>query len=135
MSTEQETRYTVQGQASAEYPFVIWDDKYHRFVAAHATGEEAEEAANHLNSLDGDKEMRMTQNENQNENVQPTSPILAPSTGPEERVSLSALGEFELARASGFATDDDFVARKERYPEAYERWYKRQIRQAAASDD
>ena len=56
MSTKQETRYAVQRQASAEYPFVIWDDKYHRFVTAHATCEEAEESTNRLNSRHEHKE-------------------------------------------------------------------------------
>lgn len=45
-------------------------------------------------------------------------------TGDEERRSgLTALGEFELARYAGFDTYDDFLAWKERDPEAYERWY------------
>lgn len=41
----------------------------------------------------------------------------------EPRVSLSAQGEFDLARAAGFDTYDDFLAWKAEKPEEYERWY------------
>lgn len=109
MSTGQETRYAVQGQASAEYPFVIWDDKYHRFVTAHATVEEAEESTDRLNSLHEHKEEEARTAGNGNGNANKPD-------------SLSALREFELARGLGFDKYDEFVSWKERHPDTYERW-------------
>lgn len=40
-----------------------------------------------------------------------------------EEHSLTALGEFELARAAGFDTYDDFLRWKEEKPDEYEAWY------------
>lgn len=41
----------------------------------------------------------------------------------ERRVALTAQGEFDLARAAGFDTYDDFVRWKETKPDEYEDWY------------
>lgn len=122
MSTKQETRYAVLRQASAEYPFVIWDDKYHRFVTAHATGEEAEESTNRLNSRHEHKEEETRAAGNGN----------GTANKPD---SLSALREFELAGGLGFDNYDEFVSWKERHPDTYERWYERALRKDAASHD
>lgn len=49
----------------------------------------------------------------------------------EPTTSLTAQGEFELARAAGFDTYDDFLRWKEQKPNAYEAWYQELKRKAA----
>jgi hypothetical protein len=50
----------------------------------------------------------------------------------EKRITLTARSEFELARAAGFDTYDDFVRWKEEKPDEYEQWYRDLIAKAAA---
>lgn len=52
----------------------------------------------------------------------------------EDRVTLDAEGQFELARSAGFDTYDDFCQWREQHPDEYERWYQDVVRRAAESD-
>ena len=42
---------------------------------------------------------------------------------PDGSVVLTVKGQKQVARAAGFDTYEEYVAWKERDPEAYERWY------------
>lgn len=53
----------------------------------------------------------------------------------EPTVALTAAGEFELARAAGFDTYEDFDAWRKRQPGDYQRWYDRVLKRAQESDE